>query len=239
MSLDLSSGQAETEGSLELAGMLAYVTECVSGQWKSVSQNTRCELGVVAHAFDPSTWEAEAGRFLSSRPAWSTKWVPGQPGLFRETLSRKTKQTNKQKPRYGARAKSTGCSFKGPGFYPQGSQPSVSPVRGSNALFWPLQAPGMHVVHWHACRQKTFIYIENKQETKRNDTWGWLMPSTFMCIYANLLIMMCMREHKSTCEHEHACAHTSHTHTPKRSLIICILNTRDVHRLGVGTYFVP
>jgi hypothetical protein len=28
--------------------------------------------GVVAHAFNPSTWEAEAGGFLSSRPAWST-----------------------------------------------------------------------------------------------------------------------------------------------------------------------
>jgi hypothetical protein len=26
---------------------------------------------VVAHAFNPSTWEAEAGGFLSSRPAWS------------------------------------------------------------------------------------------------------------------------------------------------------------------------
>jgi hypothetical protein len=34
-----------------------------------------------------SSWEAEAGRFLSSRLAWSTKWVPGQPGLHRETLS--------------------------------------------------------------------------------------------------------------------------------------------------------
>jgi hypothetical protein len=28
---------------------------------------------VVAHTFNPSTWEAEAGGFLSSRPAWSTK----------------------------------------------------------------------------------------------------------------------------------------------------------------------
>jgi hypothetical protein len=28
---------------------------------------------VVAHAFNPSTWEAEAGRFLSSGPAWSTE----------------------------------------------------------------------------------------------------------------------------------------------------------------------
>jgi hypothetical protein len=54
---------------------------------------------VVVHAFNPSTWEAKAGGFLSSRTAWSTKWVPGQPGLYRETLSRKTKtnkQTNKQ-----------------------------------------------------------------------------------------------------------------------------------------------
>jgi hypothetical protein len=47
----------------------------------------------VAHASNPSTWEAEAGRFLSSRPAWSTKWVPGQPGLYRETLSRKKQKT--------------------------------------------------------------------------------------------------------------------------------------------------
>jgi hypothetical protein len=31
------------------------------------------EPGMVMHAFNPSTWEAEAGRFLSSRPAWSTK----------------------------------------------------------------------------------------------------------------------------------------------------------------------
>jgi hypothetical protein len=48
---------------------------------------------VVAHAFNPSTWEAEAGGFLRLRPVWSTELVPGQPGLHRETLSRnKTKQ---------------------------------------------------------------------------------------------------------------------------------------------------
>jgi major histocompatibility complex class I len=28
---------------------------------------------VVVRAFTPSTWEAEAGGFLSSRPAWSTE----------------------------------------------------------------------------------------------------------------------------------------------------------------------
>jgi hypothetical protein len=51
---------------------------------------------VVANAFNPSTLEAEAGGFLSSRPAWSTDWVPGQPGLHRETLFRKTKNKTKQ-----------------------------------------------------------------------------------------------------------------------------------------------
>jgi hypothetical protein len=54
---------------------------------------------VVAHTFNPSTWEAEAGGFLSSRPAWFTEWVPGQPGLHRETLSRKKKKINKKKPK--------------------------------------------------------------------------------------------------------------------------------------------
>ena len=49
---------------------------------------------VVAHTFNPSTLEAEAGGSLSLRPAWSTEWVPGQPGIHRRTLSQK--QTNKQ-----------------------------------------------------------------------------------------------------------------------------------------------
>jgi hypothetical protein len=43
--------------------------------------------GMVAHDFNPSTWEAEAGRFLSSRPAWSTECVPRHSGPHRETLS--------------------------------------------------------------------------------------------------------------------------------------------------------
>jgi hypothetical protein len=48
------------------------------------------QLGMVVHAFNPSTWEAEAGRFLSLRLAWSSERSPGQPGLHRETLSQKT-----------------------------------------------------------------------------------------------------------------------------------------------------
>ena len=52
---------------------------------------------MVVHTFNPSSWEAEAGGFLSSRPAWSTKWVLGQPELYRETLSRKTKKKKTKK----------------------------------------------------------------------------------------------------------------------------------------------
>jgi hypothetical protein len=52
---------------------------------------------VAAHAFNPSTREAEVGKFLSSRPAWTTEWVPGQPGLHRETPSQKNKRNKKKK----------------------------------------------------------------------------------------------------------------------------------------------
>jgi hypothetical protein len=54
----------------------------------------------VAHAFNPSTREAEAGGFLSSRSAWSTEWVPGQPGLHRETLSWKKNNNVKETPMF-------------------------------------------------------------------------------------------------------------------------------------------
>jgi hypothetical protein len=41
-------------------------------------KNAYASRAVVAHACNPSTREAEAGGFLSSRPAWSTECVPGQ-----------------------------------------------------------------------------------------------------------------------------------------------------------------
>jgi hypothetical protein len=47
---------------------------------------------MVAHTFNPSTREAEAGGFLSSRPAWSTEWVPGQPRLHREKQNKTPKE---------------------------------------------------------------------------------------------------------------------------------------------------
>jgi hypothetical protein len=41
-----------------------------------VNMNTKFKRAIrpgSGGAFNPSTWEAEAGRFLSSRPAWSTE----------------------------------------------------------------------------------------------------------------------------------------------------------------------
>jgi hypothetical protein len=50
---------------------------------------------VVAHSFHLSTREAEAGRFLSSRPAWSTELVTGQPELYREKKERERQKRQK------------------------------------------------------------------------------------------------------------------------------------------------
>jgi hypothetical protein len=43
-------------------------------------------LGMVAHAFRPSTWEAKKGKSLSWKPDCPTEQV-GQPGLSREPFS--------------------------------------------------------------------------------------------------------------------------------------------------------
>jgi hypothetical protein len=60
--------------SLGGGGLVPYQISYISFliQFLSVAKVQLCRA-VVAHAFNPSTWEAEAGGFLSSRPAWSTE----------------------------------------------------------------------------------------------------------------------------------------------------------------------
>jgi hypothetical protein len=43
--------------------------------WNTDSRewDEKLHRAVVAYAFNPSSWEAEAGGFLSSKPAWSTE----------------------------------------------------------------------------------------------------------------------------------------------------------------------
>jgi hypothetical protein len=50
----------KTQSNLERKGVIWFILPCDRPD-------------VVAHAFNPSTWEAEAGGSLSSRPAWSTE----------------------------------------------------------------------------------------------------------------------------------------------------------------------
>jgi hypothetical protein len=63
-------------------------------------QKYKSSWAVVAHAFNPSTWEAETGGFLSLRPlrpAWSTEWVPEQQVLHKEKQTKKKKKKDKSK----------------------------------------------------------------------------------------------------------------------------------------------
>jgi hypothetical protein len=70
---------------------MPWYTEIHAGKIQNNNENNflngLSSQAVVAHAFNPSTWEAEAGRSLSLRPAWSIEWILGQPGLHRKTVS--------------------------------------------------------------------------------------------------------------------------------------------------------
>jgi hypothetical protein len=63
-------GQKRAPESVAPQATLTWVLE--TQIWSS-ARMTSTSWAVVAHAFNPRTWEAEAGRFLSSRPAWFTE----------------------------------------------------------------------------------------------------------------------------------------------------------------------
>jgi hypothetical protein len=52
---------------------------------------------MLAHAFNPSTLEAEAGRFLSLRPAWSTKFQDSQGYTEKHCLKKQKEMKRKKK----------------------------------------------------------------------------------------------------------------------------------------------
>nr|AAR87792.1 unknown [Mus musculus] len=55
---------------------MSRVTE-TSPIWTRTIKNVHSlSRALVAHAFNPSTWEAEAGRFLNSRPSWARSLQP-------------------------------------------------------------------------------------------------------------------------------------------------------------------
>jgi hypothetical protein len=51
---------------------------------------------MVVHTFDPSTWETEAGRFLSSRPVWSTDEFQDSQGYTEKPCLEKPRKKKKE-----------------------------------------------------------------------------------------------------------------------------------------------
>jgi hypothetical protein len=68
-----------------------------SSKWKQIKWLTAKQAGQWWHAFNPSTWESEAGGFLSSRPDWSTevRTIQKNP-VSKQTNKSKQKQKNSQ-----------------------------------------------------------------------------------------------------------------------------------------------
>ena len=66
--MDLYLAKHDVLGSMAHITMLESIGLLTAGELQALLAEM-----VVAHAFRPSTWVAEAGGFLSSRPAWSTK----------------------------------------------------------------------------------------------------------------------------------------------------------------------
>jgi hypothetical protein len=65
--------------------------------WNSLEvRSQRRSWAVVVHIFNPSTWEAEAGGFLTSRLAWAKQRKPVLKKTNKKKQTKQNKQTNKQ-----------------------------------------------------------------------------------------------------------------------------------------------
>ena len=132
------------------------------------------------HIFNSSTQEAEAGRSLSSRLAWPTKWISGLPRLHTETLSQKnkTKQNKNKRAREMAQAvKDTDCSSKGPEFNSQ--QPhggSRLSVMRSDALFWCVWRQ-LQYTHIHKINKSLKKQTNKKNKKKKTPTTKRTKPA--------------------------------------------------------------
>jgi hypothetical protein len=58
---------------MDLKSLLMMMMEDYKKDISKSLKEIQVKPGCGGTSFNPSTWEAEAGRFLSSRPAWSTE----------------------------------------------------------------------------------------------------------------------------------------------------------------------
>jgi hypothetical protein len=135
-------GEERKEGE----NLVTYITTSGPGDKK-----IKGSRAVVAHTFNPSTREAEAGGFLSSRPAWSTELVPGQPELHRELLTRKNKQTKNKTKQTNKKNKTKKQKNKGKGHGKTNIKRPHSQVTG----------------HFLGAEKRTF------PEAGEDEEWGW------------------------------------------------------------------
>jgi hypothetical protein len=187
-SVTLTYLQCDTHVSAVLETLLNV---SVLSQW-----HTYCSL--LKKTNIPSTREAEAGGFLSSRLTWSTKWVPGQPGLHRETLSRKTKTKPKQNKKtnqkplrllniyllfvcvgeptksesraFGGQRPTQGCWFSPSAMKP--NSPSMAPSAYTRRAIWLAHIHTHTHTHTHT-NTKDFFYCHIEHLHQKHPELQW------------------------------------------------------------------
>jgi hypothetical protein len=95
---------------------------------------------VVVHAFNLCNWEAEAGRFLSSRSDWSTEWVLGHQDSWGYT-----EKSCLEKPKTKQNKKFCETCYEGGQW---STSFSMASSQGSRALFLPHF---LHLCHMPMC----------------------------------------------------------------------------------------
>jgi hypothetical protein len=65
--------QRHQEFCRKIDGIENIILKTKQNKTTTTTTTTTNSRAVVVHTFNPSTWKAEAGGFLSLRPAWSTK----------------------------------------------------------------------------------------------------------------------------------------------------------------------
>jgi hypothetical protein len=112
-----------------------------------LERNGNCHQAVVVHAFNSSTWEAEAGRFLSLRPAWNYRVSSMTSRAIQRNPLSKTKQ-NKTKHKTNKQTNKR-----------NGNCPKIK-VRKyiSETAYWPVWLEYMH-----------FSFYKQKQEIYQRD----------------------------------------------------------------------
>lgn len=131
---------------------------------------------MVAHTYRTSTWRLKQDS--SSRPAWATEWVWGQPGIYSKTLFRKLTGEITPPLKVLAGLLEDCVQLSAPMYWFITGYNFSS--RGSHAFFWPPPVSGKKV-HRYTGSQNTYIYFFNLIIKKnKKDIISELDASTYL-----------------------------------------------------------